>query len=92
MQKDLKETPIINNDGKVEVVKIGLNVETIRGFSGHSDRSQLVSYMKRISSKPERVIVDHGEKRKCLSLAKFFRRNFGVNAFAPSILETLRLK
>lgn len=92
MQKDLKETPIINNDGKVEVVKIGLNVETIRGFSGHSDRSQLVSYMKRISSKPERVIIDHGEKRKCLSLAKFFRRNFGVNAFAPSNLETLRLK
>jgi KH/beta-lactamase-domain protein len=92
MQKDLKETPIINSNGKVEVVKIGLNVETVQGFSGHSDRNQIVSYMKRISSKPEKVIVDHGEKSKCLSMMKFFRRNFGVAAYAPSILETLRLK
>jgi len=92
IQKDLRETPLFTNDGKLEVVKIGLNVETVQGFSGHSDRNQIVSYVKRISSKPEKVIVDHGEKSKCLSMMKFFGRTFGVDAYAPAILETLRLK
>ncbi len=92
IQKNLRETPLINSDGKLEVVKIGLNVETVQGFSGHSDRNQIIAYLKRISSKPEKVIVDHGEKSKCLSMMAYFRRTFGVDAYAPTTLEALRLK
>lgn len=92
IQKGLKETPIINSEGKVEVVKIGLNLKSVEGFSGHSDRNQIISYLKRISPKPEQVIVNHGEKGKCLSMMNFFRRNFGITAYAPTVLETVRLK
>ncbi len=92
IQKGLKETPMINNDRRVELVKIGLKIEMVEGFSGHSDRNQILSYLKRISPKPEQVVIVHGEKGKCLSMMNFLRRNFGIPAYAPSVLETIRLK
>ena len=87
-----KETPIIDEGGKVKIITINLNIETVEGFSGHSDRNQIVSYLKRISPKPEQIIVTHGEKSKCLSISNFFRRTFGLKANAPTVLETIRLK
>jgi KH/beta-lactamase-domain protein len=91
VQKGLTEATMMNNEGKVDVVKIRLQVEAIEGFSGHSDRRQLVNYVTHLQPKPERVVVCHGEKVKCLSLADFLERRCEMQAFAPAILETFRL-
>jgi KH/beta-lactamase-domain protein len=92
VQKGIGETPIMNADGKIEVVKVKVRVESIEGFSGHSDRRQIVNYIRRATPRPERVIVCHGEKSKCLSLSRFLRRRFKIDAIAPEILETIRLR
>lgn len=92
VQKGLSEVPILTNEGKVEVIKIGLRVESIEGFSGHSDRNQIISYLRRISPRPERIIVNHGEKSKCLSMANTINKILGVDVHAPQVLETIRLK
>ncbi len=92
VQKGLTETPIVNSDGKIEVMKVNLQVESIEGFSGHSDRRQIISFLKRIKPKPERIIIAHGEKTKCLNLANTLERKYTVEALVPEILETIRLK
>jgi len=92
VQKGLGETPMINSDGKIEIVKVNLDVNSIEGFSGHSDRRQIVSYIHRVTQKPERVIVCHGERQKCLNIANIFQRRYKVRAFVPDILETVRLR
>jgi KH/beta-lactamase-domain protein len=91
VQKGLTEATMMNNEGKMDVVKIRLQVEAIEGFSGHSDRRQLVNYVTHLQPKPERVVVCHGEKVKCLSLSHFLERRCEMQAFAPAILETFRL-
>jgi KH/beta-lactamase-domain protein len=91
VQKGLTEATMMNNEGKMDVVKIRLQVEAIEGFSGHSDRRQLVNYVTHLQPKPERVVVCHGEKVKCLSLSNFLERRCEMQAFAPAILETFRL-
>ncbi|MEM3673456.1 MAG: beta-CASP ribonuclease aCPSF1 [Candidatus Bathyarchaeia archaeon] len=91
VQKGLSEVTMINSEGKMDVVKVKLRVESIEGFSGHSDRRQILNYITYLKPKPERVIVCHGEKAKCLSLANFIQRKHSVQAFAPSIMETFRL-
>jgi predicted metal-dependent RNase len=68
-----------------------LRTESIEGFSGHSDRRQLLNYITHLQPKPERVIVCHGERAKCLGMANFLDRRCEINAWAPAILETLRL-
>ena len=92
IQKGLTEAPVINSDGKIEVMKVNLQVESIEGFSGHSDRRQLVNYIRRVKPKPERIIVVHGEKTKCLSLANLFQRKYKVETIVPEVLETVKLR
>ena len=92
VQKGLGETPIVNSDGKIEILKVRLRVESIEGFSGHSDRRQITNYIRRLSSKPERIIVCHGEKSKSFSLAGFFQRMYKTEVLVPSLLETIRLR
>jgi len=92
VQKGLAETPMINSEGKIEIVKVNLKVESIEGFSGHSDRRQIVSYIRRVAPRPEKVIVCHGERLKCLNVANIFQRKFNVRACMPDVLETVRLR
>lgn len=92
IQKGLSEAPLLTEEGKVDLVKINLRTESIEGFSGHSDRDQIISYLRRISPKPERIIFNHGERSKCLNMANTVNKIFGINGYAPQVLETLRLK
>jgi hypothetical protein len=91
VQKGLTEVAMINSEGKMDVVKVRLRVESIEGFSGHSDRRQIINYITNLTPKPERVIVCHGEKAKCLSIANFIQRKFGVQTLVPAVMETFRL-
>lgn len=92
VQKGMNDVPIINNNGKMEVTKVEMQVESVRGFSGHSDRRQLTSYIQRMRPKPERVIVLHGEKSKSLSMAHLFKRKYGIDSLVPEVLETIKLR
>jgi predicted metal-dependent RNase len=92
VQKGLAETPIVNSDGKIEILKVRLSVESIDGFSGHSDRRQIVNFIRRVAPKLERIIVCHGERAKCMSLAGFFERAYKTEVIVPSLLETIRLR
>jgi KH/beta-lactamase-domain protein len=92
VQRGLAETPIMNSEGKIEILKVNLRVESIEGFSGHSDRRQIVNFIRRVAPKLERIIVCHGERAKCLSLAGFFQRAYKADVLVPSLLETIRLR
>jgi hypothetical protein len=91
VQKGLNEVTMMGNDGKLDIVKVRLRVESIEGFSGHSDRRQLINYITHLQPKPERVVVCHGERAKCLGMANFLQRRCELQAFAPSVMETFRL-
>ena len=92
VQKGLADVPLINSNGKMEVMKVEMQVETVRGFSGHSDRRQLVNYIQRLKPKPERIIVLHGEKTKSMNMANFFKRKYNVESLVPDVLETIKLR
>ncbi|HDN95835.1 MAG TPA: beta-CASP ribonuclease aCPSF1, partial [Thermoplasmatales archaeon] len=75
-----------------KAIKIEMNVETCEGFSGHSDRNQLMNYVKNLSPKPKRIIVNHGEESKCLDLAASIHKKFGISTLAIKNLETVRFR
>jgi len=92
IQKGLSEAPVMTAEGKIEVVKVALKVDSIEGFSGHSDRKQIVAYIQRLTQRPEKLIVCHGEKAKSISIANLFQRKYKVDAMVPAALETIRLR
>jgi KH/beta-lactamase-domain protein len=91
VQKGLGEVAMMTSEGKMDVVKVRLHVDSIEGFSGHSDRRQIINYITHLKPKPERVLVCHGERAKCLSIANFLSRRCEIDAVAPALLETFRL-
>jgi len=92
LQRKISETQMLTPEGKVEIVQINLRTASVTGFSGHSDRNQIMNYLRRISPKPNRIVVNHGERTKCLGLAKSLRKSFGVETRVPNVLETMKLK
>ena len=90
IQKGWKEIQL-SNCGKSSTLKINMEIGTVDGFSGHSDRRQLIEYVRRMNPKPERVIVNHGDENKCIDLANTLYRKFKIETKAPRNLETIRL-
>jgi KH/beta-lactamase-domain protein len=92
VQKGLNEVAIMTPEGKMDVVKVRMRCGSIEGFSGHSDRRQIFNYITHLQPKPEKVVVCHGERAKCLGLANFIERRCEVRTLAPALLETFRLQ
>jgi hypothetical protein len=91
VKKGLNEVTMMSSEGKLDVIKVGLQAESIEGFSGHSDRRQIINYIVQLMPRPERVVVCHGERAKCLSIANFIQRRCEVQTLVPSVMETFRL-
>ncbi|MEK6898317.1 MAG: beta-CASP ribonuclease aCPSF1 [Nanoarchaeota archaeon] len=92
VQDGLKEVKM-NVDGKEEFVKINMEVHnTVRGLTAHSGRNELMSFFSRISPKPKRIIINHGEVSKSLDLASSLYKIHRIETNVPRILETLKLK
>ncbi len=66
-------------------VRVKAQVHTIRGFSGHADRNQLIDLVYRgtMEKKPKQVFVTMGEEKASLFLTQRLRDYLGVNAVAP---------
>ena len=75
-----------------EEIKIRMDIETCDGFSGHSDRRQLMNFIKNVEPHPDRAILNHGEEVKCLNLASGIYKKYGIRTRAIKNLETIRLK
>ena len=73
-------------------IAIKMNIETIDGFSGHSDRRQLIQFIGSMNPKPERIITCHGEESKCIDLAIGLHRRYGMETISLKNLDALRLK
>lgn len=89
VQKGWKEVPFPVN-GRRGVVEVKMQVETVDGFSGHSDRKQLVNYIRYLNSKPEKIVTVHGDESKCIDLASSLYKTYRIETRAPLNLETIR--
>jgi metallo-beta-lactamase family protein len=65
-------------------VNIKARIATIRGYSGHADRDQLVEFVHGgLSKKTKQIFVTMGEERSSLFLTQRLRDYLGAPAIAP---------
>ncbi len=91
IQNGLKEI-IVQENGKKKKIDVNLRIETVEGFSGHSDRNQLVAFVGNLQPLPKKIIVNHGEKNKVEEFAKYITKKFRVSVVAPQNLDSIRLR
>ncbi|MFW9953745.1 MAG: beta-CASP ribonuclease aCPSF1 [Candidatus Thorarchaeota archaeon] len=92
IQKGWKEVQMRNKDGNTQVVPVNLQVETVEGFSGHSDRKQILNFIKRVSPIPEKILTCHGEASKCVNLASTIHKSMNIDTKALYVTESIKLK
>lgn len=81
----------LSDGGKQSKFQIKMAVEIAEGFSGHSDKRQLLAYIATMQPKPHKILVNHGEADKAVEFAKQIRSKFGIDAIAMRNLETVRV-
>lgn len=92
IQRGMKEVPMLGDDGKMKSLKINMRIETAEGFSGHSDRAQLMAYLKNLRPNPERVFTMHGDWNKTEEFSRSIGSMMRKETRAIADLEALRLK
>ncbi len=90
IQKGYDHVTLTENGQPIDI-KAKLRVHTCEGFSGHSDRIQLLHYISGMKPSPNRVIMGHGEEGKCTNLASTVYKKYGMETRTPKNLETVRL-
>ncbi len=90
VQKNVNEITVMEK-GHARVLKIEMEIHTVIGFSGHSDRRELLNYARKATPRPEKLFLIHGEKSKCISLASTLHKMLKIETKAPDVLETIRL-
>jgi uncharacterized protein len=72
-------------------IAVKLQMATIEGFSGHSDRIQLMNFVASLDPRPQKVLLNHGEESKTLDLCSALHKRFGLESRAPFNLESVRV-
>lgn len=72
-------------------VKVRAQIASIRGFSGHADRDQLVGLVAQGGEKAKHIFVTMGEEESSLFLVQRLRDYLGITATAPSLNEEIEI-
>ena len=84
------ELPMMEK-GKMQQLKVKMQVHKVE-ITNHSDRRQLMNYIRRCNPSPRKVIVQHGEATRCLDLASSMHKQFRIETVVPKNLESIRIK
>ncbi|MEM0467873.1 MAG: beta-CASP ribonuclease aCPSF1 [Pyrobaculum sp.] len=75
--------------GEVKV-EMKMGAVAIQGFSGHSDRRELMKYVEHIEPKPKKIVLVHGEPSKTISLATSIELKYKITTIIPKVGERIR--
>jgi len=87
IQKGWREVPM----GRKGTITINLEIVTIDGFSGHSDRRQLMNFIGQLQPRPEKVFCVHGDENNTIDLASSIYKRYHIETHSPMNLETYRM-
>ncbi|MGA8604218.1 MAG: beta-CASP ribonuclease aCPSF1 [Thermoplasmata archaeon] len=90
LQRGVSEATFLDGPRQASV-PVKLEIATIEGFSGHSDRVQLMNYVASLDPRPQRIILNHGEESRILDLASSLHKRYNVESRAPFNLEAIRV-
>jgi len=90
--KDGEKEVIVPTEKGEAIVKVNLKVYSAEGFSGHSDRNQLIEYVRRLPNRPRNILLVHGEPSKLMALQQAIRNELHIATYIPDIGETMRFR
>ncbi|MCK4613312.1 MAG: beta-CASP ribonuclease aCPSF1, partial [Thermoplasmata archaeon] len=91
IQRGADEISLMERDKHLNI-KIRMDVETTEGFSGHSDRKQLMRFVSNLNPRPSRILMFHGDEKKCIELGNAINRQLKIEVNVLHNLEGIRYR
>lgn len=89
--KGAKEVELADNSGMGRrLFKVNMEVQAIEGFSGHSDKSELIRYITAVRP-TEKILINHGEPSRSAELAHSLKKIYINHKVKPEILTPTNL-
>ncbi len=79
-------------EGRMKVIDVKMEVKMFNGFTGHSDRRQLMGFVGKLKHLLRNVYVVHGEYSKIISLSQGIKELIGIDAYPLEMLSNVYLK
>ena len=76
---------------KGNTIPIHAHIETLTGYSGHTDGPGLLSFVEHTAPTLKRVFVAMGEPSQALALAQKIKDNFGIEVTVPEAGEVIEI-
>ena len=80
------------DNGRMVTINVNMEVQKVDGFTGHSDRRQLIGYVSRLQNLLKNIYLVHGEADKINNLASTLQRFFNLPSSKLSLYSTIHLK
>ncbi|HYA22242.1 MAG TPA: MBL fold metallo-hydrolase RNA specificity domain-containing protein, partial [Thermoproteota archaeon] len=86
-----KQVQLYDEEGKPAVIDIKSQIHRLDGLSGHSDRSQLLTFARNVITGRGSLFLVHGERSKLRSLHRTVSHMFPHRATVPRLGERYRV-
>lgn len=70
-------------------VPFEMRIETVQGLSAHADHEELLGWLNKIQSEPERIFIVHGEKEASAALKQGIKDTYNWNAEIPELYSIM---
>lgn len=74
-----------------EQIDVKAEITSLPGLSGHADQKGLINWITAFKQKPKMVFVVHGDKMVSPFFASMLTKQYQLQAFAPSFLDSFTL-
>lgn len=74
-----------------EQIEVKAEITSLPGLSGHADQKGLINWITAFKQKPKMVFVVHGDKMVAPFFASLLTKQYQLQAFAPSFLDSFTL-
>ena len=79
------------NGQKNEICEIKMQIYKLE-ISDHSDRKELMNFVGKLSPRPKKIMLNHGESSRCLDLGSSLHKMYRLETSAPRNLDAIRVK
>lgn len=78
---------ILDGEKRVEIhsehLTVRARIQAIGAFSSHADAPQIISWVKKMEQKPDKIFITHGEMKQSKGLLGRFNQELGLKASIP---------
>lgn len=80
---------IVIND---QALQVRSDILAIGGYSSHADQRGITNWIGKMSKKPQKIFITHGEKDPAKALAAVIADDFGIETVIPNYGKEIRLE